>query len=244
VIQVAASNLSMAPPFDDGSMLLIDERFDISGSERQQQYIHLMRGSPEGQFVDSLGRFPLFETIPIRIGGEMRIAIPAFSARTAIAAYGWEFYAGERKTYEVAAFGLDGSLKRLIRWSGQDRTVTPADVEAYKSGRLHRVDDESQRRAELDYLSAMPFEESFPAYEEIRVDSNGFLWIRALRRPRAEGPQRWLVIDPQGQALGEVEIPEGLRVLEIGDDYVLGVQRDDLDVEHVRVYGLLKKGRT
>jgi hypothetical protein len=35
-----------------------------------------------------------------------------------------------------------------------------------------------------------------------------------------------------------VELPAGLRVLEIGGDYVLGVWNDELDVQHVRLHRL------
>jgi len=34
--------------------------------------------------------------------------------------------------------------------------------------------------------------------------------------------------------------PEGFQVFEIGTDYVLGVATDELDVEHVRMYGLTR----
>ena len=32
----------------------------------------------------------------------------------------------------------------------------------------------------------------------------------------------------------------GIPIVEIGDDYILGVWRDELDVEYVRMYGLEK----
>ena len=35
-------------------------------------------------------------------------------------------------------------------------------------------------------------------------------------------------------------VPEGFRLFEVGDDYVLGVGRDQLDIEHVRMYGLTR----
>jgi hypothetical protein len=35
-------------------------------------------------------------------------------------------------------------------------------------------------------------------------------------------------------------MPTGLRVTEIGPDYVLGLWRDADDVEHVRMYELIK----
>jgi hypothetical protein len=44
-----------------------------------------------------------------------------------------------------------------------------------------------------------------------------------------------------GRILARVQMPSKFRVQEIGEDYVLGVWRDDLDVESVRVYGLRRQ---
>ena len=40
--------------------------------------------------------------------------------------------------------------------------------------------------------------------------------------------------------LGDLDIPIGARVLDIGDDYWVLLETDELDVECVRVYELLK----
>jgi hypothetical protein len=42
--------------------------------------------------------------------------------------------------------------------------------------------------------------------------------------------------------LGEVTVAEQFKVLQIGADWVLGVGRDELDVEYVMLYGLEKPG--
>jgi hypothetical protein len=54
--------------------------------------------------------------------------------------------------------------------------------------------------------------------------------------------RRWTVFSPEGRALGSVVTPPGLRVLEIGRDYVLGVWQDELDVEYVRMHRLDRSG--
>lgn len=44
--------------------------------------------------------------------------------------------------------------------------------------------------------------------------------------------------------LGTLGTPRSLRLDEIGDDYLLGVFRDSLDVEHVRMHRISKpRGR-
>ena len=70
-------------------------------------------------------------------------------------------------------------------------------------------------------------------------------------RPDAENV--WAVFDGEGFLLGRVETPTGLcepqcgepfgGIMEIGSDYVLATLRDELDVEYVRVYYLIKPGQ-
>lgn len=48
------------------------------------------------------------------------------------------------------------------------------------------------------------------------------------------------MFDPSGRLLGSVEVAEGLRVVGIESDVLLGVWRDADDIEHVRVHELLK----
>ena len=78
-----------------------------------------------------------------------------------------------------------------------------------------------------------------PFYSAIEVDADGYLWVKefaSATRPNVE----WSVFDTDGRWLGQVAMPEGFTVYHIGTDYVLGRWRDDLDVEHIMLYGLVK----
>ena len=54
----------------------------------------------------------------------------------------------------------------------------------------------------------------------------------------------WTVFDPEGRLLGFVETRPGLRIFEIGADYILGRVRDELGVESVQVWPMLRSGWT
>ncbi|HSG80741.1 MAG TPA: hypothetical protein VLC48_00715, partial [Gemmatimonadota bacterium] len=99
--------------------------------------------------------------------------------------------------------------------------------------------DEVARQAIHQMLISMPFPETLPAYGEYQVDAERNLWVKDFRRP-GEEVTRWTVFDPEGAALGVVEMPARFEPYEIGSDFVLGRWRDELDIEHVRLYRLLK----
>ena len=50
----------------------------------------------------------------------------------------------------------------------------------------------------------------------------------------------WSVFAEDGVFLGMVETPSGLRLLDIGSDYILGLRLDEDDVEYLEVYDLLR----
>ena len=83
----------------------------------------------------------------------------------------------------------------------------------------------------------MPMPPRLPAYMEILVDELGYVWAERFRRPWA-GANRWGVFSPEGNFHGHVEMPDRFQVMSIARDYVLGVSRDEFDVERVELYRL------
>jgi hypothetical protein len=116
----------------------------------------------------------------------------------------------------------------------------PEDIERYKQDILERTRDPSRRQFWQSMFAEMPVPETMPAYSGLRVDAEGNLWVGGYQRPGDDQP-RWTVFDPDGVMLGVVETPRRFRIYEIGHDYVLGRGADDLDVEHIQIYDLLKE---
>lgn len=48
------------------------------------------------------------------------------------------------------------------------------------------------------------------------------------------------MFDSDGVAEAMVDLPAGLEVQEIGQDYVRGLWRDELGVEYIRTYAILR----
>jgi hypothetical protein len=70
------------------------------------------------------------------------------------------------------------------------------------------------------------------------VDDEDNLWV-AEYKLEDEQPS-WAVFDPEGRFLGTVDTPVDVRVTHIGSDFLIGVWNDDMDVEYVHVYDLIK----
>ena len=77
----------------------------------------------------------------------------------------------------------------------------------------------------------------------VLVATDGHVWVEESRSPAdAASTAEWSVFTADGILLGQVALPLRFVPHEIGVDYVLGVWRDALDVEHVQLFGLLKRG--
>jgi hypothetical protein len=50
------------------------------------------------------------------------------------------------------------------------------------------------------------------------------------------------VFDAEGRQLGTLAMPPRFRLTDAGPDYVLGVGRDDMDVEKVQLFRLDRSG--
>ena len=141
------------------------------------------------------------------------------------------FY-GLSSAYEIQEWSEEGEPIRIMRIL-RDRRDMPGDVVAAWEENLRELPAQA-----ANVWRAVPLPDRLPAHEEILLDRAGNLWMAEYRV--LDEPPVWQVIDPDGRWLGAVTLPDGGRITEIGEDYVLGVWRDEMEVETVRMYGLIK----
>jgi len=91
----------------------------------------------------------------------------------------------------------------------------------------------------MDLLEGVEIPASKPAYSKLLIDQGGFVWAAEYyARGGPEGAVDWNVFAPNGEWLGSVETPARFNVFEVGPDYLLGVKRDEMGVEHVQILRL------
>jgi hypothetical protein len=227
--------------FADGSVLaywhLIPARTAPEGLQRTPRMYGIW--DADGVFIDSLARLPGAETFSVSVGADAAIATGRPFGRAPVEVAGgdrWYYGSGDR--YEIEVRTEDGTLARLLRRPVPNRSVTP-DLIAARERRVR------ERRTERGVTAPTPFDdipypEDMPPYEDLRLDAADNLWVAYYRLD--EEPVRWAVFDPDGRWLGDVETPPGGRIWDIGDDYALGMWRDELDVQQIRMYRLVKGG--
>ena len=144
---------------------------------------------------------------------------------------------GDQSTSKVTCFD-GGGASWEVTWSAPSRPfdrdgrqIAEWRVETHRlyAGKLapNQVDD---------LLDQIPLPESWPPWSALHLDRAGHVWIEL--GPTGDALEYW-VFDRDGVFLGPVIVPE-MRILEIGENYLLGVRTDDVDVQHVQLHDLTK----
>lgn len=163
-------------------------------------------------------------------------ARPLFAKNGFIAGHGGRLYAGDADSMQVAVYGGDGALEMILRVPGYDLRLTDAERAAERATLLPETEVPAFIR---DVVAALPDPATRPAFAQLLVDAPGNVWAPEHQgRAERDRPTECAVFGPDGEWLGHVTLPAGFTPHEIGEDWILGVQRDTLDTEHVQLLRL------
>ncbi len=208
----------------------------------------------EGRVAGSLGEHAGHERHLVEEGPDRVVAYePVFGAKAVQLAWGDLVVHSLDNRYEIRAFAGDGTLARIVRWGDLPRPPTGEQINAWIEDRTCEVPwwvtpgeiEEYREERRREYRS-VPVAEHLPAFGAAMVDRMGRLWVEDYRVPGDCGPgpglgSLWTVFGVDGRLLGRGRLPaspsEGMRLFEIGADYVLVLARDpEFGVERVEMW--------
>ena len=188
--------------------------------------------------VDTLGQYGGFPQVFVDVGrAQPTPAVLDFPVHARLSAGGTplQIYAGDGDRFEVHTFDSNGSLNHIIRLDSESRPVGAEDLEMARGQTLEWAEREG-REAEMERIfAALPKPTEFPAYDALQASSEGGIWVRSWVAP-TDSLAMWYVFDVSGSLQERVSLPSTFSPHQIGDSWVLGVERDSLEVERVRMY--------
>ena len=238
-----------------------------SDSPAREQTIMRTDWSLDG--LDTLGTF--FQTVGASVqmvwSGQRRSRRvssplgPEGSFRVAVRDRPWLLYARNDR-YRIEVWDISSGALSLVverRAPRRARTEEEATFDLQWGVAMLPGNDRSELDPTDDRWSAL---DSVSIAEGFLLDELGFLWVRRspspsegddglLREITTPDGKEWAiprssglhdVFRPDGVYLGTVQLPPDLGVREIGQDYVLGIVRDELDIQYVWMYGLDRGG--
>ncbi len=233
------------PPFalaahalDDGTLVVETEMMSLDILEEGglvRVPTVLWRLDPNDAGADSIGQTAGEEQHVVVSGPRVGQTGTLFGRRSHIATHGGRIHLGHAGSMEVEERTSAGELVRILRIPGFPLGLSPESIHKERSAMLGDDPPAWWERTVAD----IPAPSTRPAYDGLLVDPSGAVWLRPFRgRSEQEVPETWQVLASDGTWLGGVEFPRDFRVMEIGMDVVLGVRRDELDVEHPQVLRL------
>jgi hypothetical protein len=222
---------------------LIEKSRDLPAAGRFRPGSGALRVSPDYSVIDTVLLFGDVEQVLVESPWGPLPVVPALAKNTSIAVQSTEprVCIGDQEGPEVRCFERDGSATAL-RWREKPIAVrdNEREVVAWRESttELYRQKlspDEARR-----LVAQIPVPVERPEYSQLVIDRNGNLWVR--RGPTAsDGSEstEYLVFDRTGKLLGPLQLPP-IRILEIGSDYVMGIYLDELEVQYLQVFGIMK----
>jgi len=196
-----------------------------------------------GEVVDTMVSVPGSERT-IHVDGRggtiesIMVTAPPFAKNTVYAATGDVLVVATQESPEIRVFGADGALRRIIRTGIPMPAVTEEHLEAVFERQREGLP--AERRAQMVTRPEWPDAgKVVPPFGAVEIDDAGNFWFEDYD-DLIRTPGTWSVHDPEGRLIARVRMPERFQPMHIGRDFVLGVERDELDVEHVRLHRLLK----
>lgn len=193
----------------------------------------------DGSFGGLITILPSAERWGLNAGGRITFPYLPFAARPVWAAADGRFYVGSGREPAFSVWQPDGRLEGSTRWQRPAPPVDDGMRDRFRTHLLASARDDNARRREETFLAEAPTSTRLPSHQSILADADGNAWVE-LYRPAWEVEPEWDIVTQEGRWLGTVRTPARFRPFQIGRDFVLGVSRDDLGVERVHLFELVK----
>jgi hypothetical protein len=175
-----------------------------------------------------------YQVITLDGGNSSNVSAP-FTPRPGWDVFGEVVYFLDQGFADIHAVSLSNGRRTIVRRSEPRIEVTTDLRNEWIERAVMQMPPEAQAYSR-DLWNRVAFPDSLPRYARLLTDALGSVWVE--RWGLFEGSGVWEVFTDDGTLLGSVALPEALRPFEIGSDYVLGVWRDELEVEHLRIHRL------
>jgi len=221
----------------DGHRLMLGWGREVTDEPRvgfYQAHDQLLLTGADGEITVELGRRLVSERIGTQFGSRPHPA----GRQTVFGLHDHTIYIGSGEHFEVEVLGMDGAVQRLLRGPAVSLVLTDSIRNQSEAAQLSQVSEARRPEARTD-MAGWEWPESIPAYTDLRVDSEGVVWLRAYQADPFRN-EIWSLLDPTAGYLGDLTLGPRQTLLEVGADYLLVLTKDDLDVERVEKYLLYR----
>jgi 6-bladed beta-propeller len=169
--------------------------------------------------------------------GQLGFTMVPFGVAPSVMAWSGRLYITTGHDPDVMVFDTAGELRDIYRLDRPASRVTQAAFDEVVESEVARARDDAETIELRRRYRSMTKPDVMPYFQELVLDADGNLWLRPYGPPDAQVDD-WIVLDMQGAALGTVRTPAGVHIEQIGHDFLLGIVRDEMDVQRIVLYGI------
>ena len=208
------------------------------------------RISATGEELAAFGSFPGESTF---LSDQTGVAPYPLGADTYGSTTDDALFVGTADAPELRRYSTEGALEQIVRWPARDREVGGDRLDAWSEFVAAFLEPMSPSdRADIQgILDLMPEPEVLPAYTGLVTTDSGEVWVGEYHpgqltlgiafMGRLRVPERrWLILGADGGVIATVRTPLGFRPMTVRGGRVWGVATDELDVEAVRAYDIVR----
>jgi len=231
----------------DGRLIVVSDSRKLEERERYRSELNVYTYAADGSLGEEILSIPGVEMWNwIWEMGTTPSPVP-FGRTTPVALSEDAVYVGEGDGYQIDRYDLWGNLVLRVRVTRDPEPLDAPTIEAYKQAERDKARTGAAGKGPSDIWGRMaedaPYPETLPSFDSIVIGDDGGLWVRDYQ-PEADGPSRWTVfgsagVVSAGRVSAMADLPARFRLTAIRGNRVLGVARDELDVESIRVYELI-----
>ena len=140
---------------------------------------------------------------------------------------------GDTDSLDLSVHLADGRVTRRIRGNAGERRISADEMRAWKDEELAELGSDPPEP--LVRAIEEIHTETYPAFSTALLGPDEMVWI-GLQSRWGDEERMWLIVDPDGQLRGSIQLPAEARVLAVAARRFAVQRRDDLDVEDIRVY--------
>lgn len=198
-----------------------------------------------------LGELPFMQASADKSGASK----PWLGAEAVLATDGTQFYYGYGTTYELIRYTAAGQPNLIVRRAWTAPKVSRREYEQFTDewlSRWSKAKGAALAEKRREFLAGDYFK-TLPAFSALVLDRTGRVWARTPAAIDAAvagslngypiGASTWSVFGANGVWLGDVKMPARFSPTDIGDNYVLGIARDDDDMPTVVRFTLSSSAR-
>lgn len=232
----------------DGRSVLSRRAFFAYGPRFEPRNTTVVVHGSDGMLIDTVGTYPNGRWGRVGDDPNSPGLYPLFESFLRVAAVGSRIVVGHTSRPELKVLEATEALRpeRIIRWTAGSREIRPEDVDEERRRLAEPYQDmaPAMRRQLVDPLVSeeRPIADEFPAFSSLMVGRDGRMWIRQYPRPGASDTPEWVAFGSDGRFDCRLAVPAFDELLEFGQDYLLALERDELDVERVVEYGIGRIG--